>query len=82
MMNMMNPNKNFVSVLLDSKGEAEKKPQESVNPDQGMIEASKELIKAVEKKDAERIVRVFKAMMKMCYDEMEASEMETDSEME
>jgi hypothetical protein len=72
MINMMNPNKNFASVLLDSKGEAEqKKPdQESVNPDQGMIEASKELIKAVEKKDPARVTRVFKAMMKMCYDEM------------
>lgn len=70
-MNMLDPNKNFATVLLNSKGQAEKKPEsESVNPDQGMIEASKELIKAVEKKDPERIVRVFKAMMKMCYDEM------------
>lgn len=82
MQNMMNPNKNFVSVLLDSKGQAEKKPLESVNPDQGMIDASKELVKAVEKKDAERISRVFKAMMKMCYDEMEAEEGCDDSEME
>ncbi len=80
MQNMMNPNKNFVSVLLDSKGQAEQKsPAESVNPDQGMIEASKELIKAVEKKDAQRVVRCFKAMMKMCYDEMGAEG--EDSEM-
>lgn len=74
-MNMLdpNPNKNFISVLLDKKGEAVKKPSESeaVNPDQGMIEAAKELVKAIEKKNPQRIVRCFKAMMKMCYDEME-----------
>jgi|VirMetMinimDraft_7_1064189.scaffolds.fasta_scaffold07071_1 DNA-binding GntR family transcriptional regulator len=81
MLNMLDPNKSFVSVLLNTKGKAEEKPEmESVNPDQGMIEAAKELVKAVEKKDAERIVRVFKAMMKMCYDEMDDES--EDSEME
>lgn len=77
MLNMMNPNKNFVSVLLDKEGMAEKsEPSESINPDQGLIDAAKELIKAVEKKDAQRVVRVFKAMSKMCYDEHENSEEE------
>ena len=71
-MNMQNPNKNFISVLLDKKGEDEGPSEsEAVNPDQGMIEAAKELVKAIEKKDAQRITRVFKAMMKMCYDEMD-----------
>lgn len=74
-MNMLdpNPNKNFISVLLDKKGEAVKKDTESeaVNPDQGLIDAAKELVKAIEKKDAQRIVRCFKLMMKICSDEME-----------
>lgn len=64
-----NPNKRDISVLLDGMGKAEKEP-ESVNPDQGLIEAATELIKAVEKKNPERIVRVFKLMVKMCDDEM------------
>ena len=73
-----NPNKNFISVLLDKKGNAEKPSEsEAVNPDQGLLDAAKELVKAIEKKDAQRIVRCFKLMMKMCYDEMEDENDET-----
>lgn len=78
MMNMMNqdPNKSFITVLLNKEGKAENRnaepESESVDPDQGLIEAAKELVKAIEKKDAKRIVRCFKYMMRECQDyEME-----------
>lgn len=76
-MNMNDPNKSFVTVLLNKDGKAEDSMEESINPDQGLIDASSELIKAIEKKDPARIVRVFKAMYKMC-DDMETEE--SDSE--
>lgn len=69
MQNMMNPNKQFASVLLDNKGQAEEKEPETVDPDQGLIDASQELIKAIEKKDPKRIARCFKAMLSMCDDD-------------
>ena len=74
-MNMNDPNKSFVSVLLNKEGKAEDSKEESINPDQGMIEAASELVKAIEKKDSARIVRVFRAMIKMC-EENQESDME------
>lgn len=62
-----NPNKRDVSVVLDKKGNAE---SDSIDPDQGLIDASKVLVSAIEKKDAKKIARAFKAMMQMCYDEI------------
>lgn len=55
-----NPNKRDVTLLED------KKENESVNPDQGLIEAAKELIKAVQSNKPDRVVRCFKLMAKMC----------------
>jgi len=73
MMNLLG-NKSFTQVLLNDKGEATDSPKtdpQAINPDQGMIDASKELIKAIEKKDATRIARCFRAMMTLCDDDME-----------
>lgn len=74
-----NSRKGLASVLLNDKGEATKYPEldpqaEAINPDQGLIDASAELIKAIEKKDPQRIARVFKAMSKLCYDEVDDQE--------
>ncbi len=68
MMNLLG-NKSFTQVLLDKEGKATKEPSkdpQAVNPDQGLIDASSELIKAVSKGDAERVARCFKAMMALC----------------
>jgi DNA-binding GntR family transcriptional regulator len=78
MMNMLNPNKMDTTVFAGKSDEAE---QSSVDPDQGLIDASKALVSAIEKKDTKKIARVFKAMMQMCYDEFESSEDE-DAESE
>lgn len=61
-------NKSFISVLVnkDNAENETKKPSEDteeIDPDQGIIDASKEMLKAIEKKDPERIARCFKAMM-------------------
>lgn len=78
MMGMMSNNKKgLASVLLNSKGDATENPKEdpqAINPDQGLIDASAELIKAIEKKDATRVARCFKAMMALCEDQEDGEE--------
>jgi hypothetical protein len=78
MMNLLG-NKSFTQVLLDKEGNATKDPSkdpQAINPDQGLIDASSELIKAVGKGDPQRVARCFKAMMALCEreDEDEGSE--------
>ena len=73
MMNLLG-NKSFTQVLLDKEGNATKEPSkdpQAINPDQGLIDASSELIKAVGKGDAERVARCFKAMMAIYEDNEE-----------
>ena len=71
MMGMLagNSKKGLASVLLNSEGEATNNPKEdpqAINPDQGLIDACAELAKAVEKKDAARMARCFKAIFMLC----------------
>lgn len=76
MMNLLG-NKSFTQVLLDKEGNATKGPSkepQAINPDQGLIDASSELIKAVNKGDAERVARCFKAMMALCENEDDEEE--------
>jgi len=76
-------NKSFTQVLLNDKGEATENPKkdpQAINPDQGFVDASSELVKAIEKKDGARISRCFKAMFKMCMDDYEMNEEEDETE--
>lgn len=72
-------NKSFTQVLLNKKGEAVDNPKEdpqAINPDQGMIDACFELIKAIDKKDAPRMARCFKAIYSMCEEQEDSGESE------
>lgn len=75
-MNMLE-NKKYGTPIIGDPMKKQMPESESVNPDQRMEDASKELIKAIDKKDPARVARVFMAMMKVCMDDME-----TESEQE
>jgi hypothetical protein len=74
MLGLMSPNKKIAAVIIGSKPEGDdvdlKKEAE--------LDAAKQLLKAIEKKDAQMIVDAFKGMMECCQEE-ESEEKSEDS---
>lgn len=91
MMNLLEPNKGIVSVLIQKKSQQGKgfsqdgeesglAEEEGLDPQAGMIEASKELISSIEKKNPERFLRAFKALVFMANEEEGSEENSQESE--